>query len=112
MLNFSPCIRAGIRKPQERLPDGVYRVGGNVKPPRLKYDPEPEFSEQARHVGYEGVCVLKLVVDAEGMPQNITVVRPVGMGLDDKAIAAVRQWTILARAERSASRLPSKLMLK
>lgn len=83
---------SGDSKPQERLPDGVFRVGGNVKPPRPKYDPEPEFSEQARHVGYEGVCVLKLVVDAEGMPQNITVVRPVGMGLDDKAIAAVRQW--------------------
>jgi TonB family protein len=44
-------------------------------------------------VGYEGVCVLKLVVDADGMPQNIKVVRPVGMGLDEKAIAAVRQWT-------------------
>jgi TonB family protein len=83
---------SGDSKPQQPLPDGVYRIGRDVKAPHPTYNPEPEFSEQARQVGYEGVCVLKLIVDAEGMPQNIKVVRPVGMGLDEKAIAAVRQW--------------------
>jgi TonB family protein len=73
--------------------DGVYRVGHGVSNPRLIHNVEPEFSEQARQAGYEGICVLELVVDAEGMPKNIKVVRPIGMGLDDKAIAAVEQWT-------------------
>lgn len=100
LLLFVPLICAqmqtlhpgGESKPQEPLPDGVYKIGRGVKAPRAKYTPEPEFSEQARKAGYEGVCVLKLIVDAEGMPQNITVERHVGMGLDDKAIATVQQW--------------------
>jgi len=77
--------------PQEPV-DGVYRAGSGVSPPRPTYNPEPEFSEQARNVGYEGVCVLELVVDAEGMPRDIRVMHPAGMGLDDKAIESVRQW--------------------
>lgn len=72
--------------------DGAYRVGGGVKAPRVTYQPDPEYSEQARRVGYEGTCVLALVVNVEGMPQDIRVAQAVGMGLDDKAIEAVRQW--------------------
>ncbi len=83
--------RSGDSNPEEPV-DGVYRVGHGIKPPRPIFMPDPEFSEQARQAGYEGTCVLELVVDAEGMPQNIRVTHPVGMGLDDKAIEAVRQW--------------------
>jgi len=72
--------------------DGVYRVGHGVSAPRPTYQPDPEFSEQARQAGYEGVCVLELVVDAEGMPQKIRVTHAAGMGLDEKALEAVRQW--------------------
>ena len=56
--------------------DGVYRVGRDIKPPRVTYQLGPEFSEQARQAGYEGTCILELVVDAEGIPQNIRVTRP------------------------------------
>ena len=81
----------GDSSPQEPV-DGVYRVGHGVSAPRATYMPEPEFSEQARQAGYEGVCVLELVVDAGGMPQKIRVTHAVGLGLDDKAMEAVRQW--------------------
>ncbi len=89
---LQPLHRGGDSNPQEPLPDGVYRVGRDIKAPRATYMPDPEFSEQARDVGYEGTCVLWLVVDAEGMPRKIKVTRALGMGLDDKAIEAVRQW--------------------
>jgi TonB family protein len=78
--------------PPEDPVNGVYRVGHGVKAPRPTYMPDPEYSEPARKVGYEGTCILELVVDAEGMPKNIKVTRPIGFGLDDKALAAVRQW--------------------
>ena len=35
---------------------------------------------------------LQLIVDAEGNPQNVHVTRPLGMGLDEKALEAVRQY--------------------
>ena len=36
--------------------------------------------------------VLSTVIDENGIPQNIHVVRPLGLGLDQKAIEAVSQW--------------------
>lgn len=71
---------------------GVYHVGGGVTAPQLIYAPDPEFSDEARRAKYQGVCVVALVVDAQGNPQDVHVIRHLGMGLDQKAIEAVRQY--------------------
>jgi TonB family protein len=71
---------------------GVFRVGGGVSPPRTLYDPEPEYSEEARKAKYQGVCVLYVEVGADGRPRNIRVVRTLGLGLDEKAMEAVKTW--------------------
>jgi TonB family protein len=56
------------------------------------YGPDPEFSEEARKAKYQGVCVLGLIVDANGNPTNIRVVSSLGMGLDENAIKTVKTW--------------------
>lgn len=71
---------------------GVYHVGGGVSNPILVYSPDPEFSDEARRAKYQGVCVVGLIVDAQGNPQRVHIVRPLGMGLDEKAMEAVRQY--------------------
>lgn len=71
---------------------GVYQVGGRISSPTLIYQPEAEFSDEARRAKYQGVCLIGLIVDAQGNPQNIHVVRALGMGLDEKAMAAVRLY--------------------
>jgi periplasmic protein TonB len=71
---------------------GAYRVGGGVSAPKALYAPDPEYSEEARKAKYQGTVVLWLVVDASGRPQQIRVQRSLGMGLDEKAIEAVKQW--------------------
>jgi periplasmic protein TonB len=71
---------------------GAYRVGGGVSAPKALYAPDPEYSEEARKAKYQGTVVLWLVVDANGRPQQIRVQRALGMGLDEKAIEAVRLW--------------------
>ena len=71
---------------------GAFRVGRGISAPRPIYDPEPEFSEEARKAKYQGVCTLEVVVDAQGRPTNIKVVGALGMGLDEKAIEAVKNW--------------------
>jgi protein TonB len=35
---------------------------------------------------------VNLIVDTHGLPQNVRVIRGVGMGLDEKALEAVRQY--------------------
>jgi protein TonB len=71
---------------------GLMHLGGGVSAPVLIYDPDPEFSDEARRAKYQGVCVVGLIVDAQGNPQQVKVVRPLGMGLDEKALEAVRQY--------------------
>jgi TonB family protein len=68
-------------------------VGGDVTAPRATYTPEPEFSEAARKAGYQGTCLLSLIVDSDGKPRDISVVHKLGMHLDENAVEAVRNWT-------------------
>lgn len=83
---------------QNRQPDSsqsidtVHRVGSGVSPPRPVSSPEPEFSEEARHTGHQGVVTLSVVVDAAGKPNDLQIITPLGLGLDEKAVEAVRQW--------------------
>ncbi|HTX75749.1 MAG TPA: energy transducer TonB [Terracidiphilus sp.] len=71
---------------------GVYRVGGGISAPVALVTPEAEFSDEARRAKYQGVVLISLIVDAQGNPQNPRVVRPLGMGLDEKAMEAVRKY--------------------
>ena len=78
----------GKKEPEKK----IYRIGGGVSPPRPISTPDPEYSERARKAGYWGTCVLALIVDAQGLPRDIRVTRALGLGLDEKAIEAVRSW--------------------
>ncbi len=71
---------------------GVYKVGGGVSAPVPIFTPEAEFSDEARRAKYQGVCIISLIVDAQGNPQNPRVSRALGMGLDEKALEAVRKY--------------------
>ena len=71
---------------------GPYRVGGGVAAPRVIYAPDPEFSEEARKAKYQGTVVLSVVVGADGRTRDIRVQHSLGMGLDEKAIEAIREW--------------------
>jgi protein TonB len=71
---------------------GMYRVGGGISAPVPVVWPEAEFSDEARRAKYQGVCLVSLIVDAQGNPQNPRIVRPLGMGLDEKALEAVRKY--------------------
>ncbi len=71
---------------------GAYQIGGDVSAPRLIYQVDAEFSEEARKAKFQGEVVVALVVDATGRPTQIHVIRQVGMGLDEKAVEAVRQY--------------------
>ncbi len=71
---------------------GVFRVGGGVSAPRILDQPDPEYSEEARKAKYQGVCVLWLIVGPDGHTRDTKVARSLGMGLDEKAMEAVRKW--------------------
>jgi protein TonB len=71
---------------------GAYKPGGGVTAPIAILKPEPEYSEEARKAKWSGSVMISLVVDVNGMPQSVQVVKPLGLGLDQKAIEAIMKW--------------------
>jgi TonB family protein len=69
-----------------------YHVGGNVRPPRVLSQPDPEFSQAARVQRISGNSQIYLVVEPDGTPDHIRIARPAGMGLDEKALEAVSRY--------------------
>jgi TonB family protein len=73
--------------------NGIYSPGAaGVSQPVPIVTPEAEFSDEARRQKYEGVCLISVIIDAQGNPQAPRVVRRLGMGLDEKALEAVMRY--------------------
>jgi TonB family protein len=79
--------------------DTTDRAKSGVTMPRIVYSPKPEYTDEARRNNLEGTVQIVLLVDAQGNPQNITVARSLGMGLDEKAIEAVKQYKFTPATE-------------
>jgi periplasmic protein TonB len=60
--------------------------------PKAVSAPDPEYSQLARLVGFEGGDVLILTVNSDGSTGDIQILQPLGFGLDEKAVEAVRRW--------------------
>ncbi len=71
---------------------GVEHIGGGVSAPVTLFEPEAEFSDEARRAKYQGEVMVQIIVDAQGHPQNAHVIRPIGMGLDEKAVEAAMKY--------------------
>jgi TonB family protein len=93
------CWRDYFNRIQGRPPaapqstEVVYRVKpGEVTPPRQTFAPEPEFSGEARASKFQGIVTVSTVVDSSGKAMDIQILSPLGLGLDEKAVDAVRGW--------------------
>jgi TonB family protein len=71
---------------------GVYKVGGGVTAPVVIFKKDPEYSEEARKAKYQGTVLLAIEVSPDGKATNVRVVRSLGLGLDEKAMEAVKAW--------------------
>ncbi len=72
---------------------GAFRAGVNgVGVPICLYCPIPQYSDEARKAKYQGTVVLQVTITTDGRAVNISVVKGPGLGLEEKAIEAVRGW--------------------
>jgi TonB family protein len=73
--------------------NGIARAGtGGVTTPTCAYCPDPLYSPKARDAKFQGTVVLSVVVTAEGRAEQIRVAKGPGMGLEENAIGAVKEW--------------------
>ena len=82
---LSEFAAVGTEPPSTRL--GVY-----VSAPVALNAVEAAYSEEARRKRLEGVCLVSLIVDAQGNPQSPRVIKGLGSGLDENAIDAVKRY--------------------
>lgn len=54
---------------------------------------DPPSNEYAQKSGVAGMAMYHVVVGADGKPQQVAVGRPIGFGLDENAVAAIRKAT-------------------
>ena len=86
-------------------------AGDGVRPPLLLERTEPEYTDEARIANHEGVALLQADIDSDGRARNIFVLRPLGLGLDEMAIQAVRQWRFRP-ARRAGRPVPFQVRLQ
>ncbi|MGD0680892.1 MAG: energy transducer TonB [Terracidiphilus sp.] len=68
------------------------KVGGSVTAPVILISANPQYTPEAKNARINGVCVVTLIVDRQGMPQNIQITKSLDPGLDQNAIDAVANF--------------------
>ncbi|MEO5819139.1 MAG: TonB family protein [Vicinamibacteraceae bacterium] len=82
-----PGMRGGVG-------DGTYRIGDGVTAPRIVYQASPQYTPEAMRAKVQGVALLSGIVAIDGTLHDIRIARSLDgtFGLDQEAIACVRQW--------------------
>jgi TonB family protein len=94
MLERATIAQKELYRQTAQTPAGsdVLRVGGGVLPPSVLSKSEPEYSQEARFAKYAGTVLVYLEIRPDGIPQNIRIVKGLGLGLDESAIASIEKW--------------------
>jgi TonB family protein len=85
-----------------------YRADRGIRPPKALSTPDPDYSPAARQNGEQGTVVFLVIVDQQGRPTTLYVVRSGGHSLDQAALKAVRQWRF-APAVFNGSPIPAAI---
>jgi periplasmic protein TonB len=106
------AVLAGTMLPGQTVEnEKPYKVGGSVSPPRIISKVDPEYTPEALKARLEGRVLLQLVVTRDGDSSDVHVLRPLGLGLDEKAIQAVQLWRFKP-GEKSGKPVPVEVALE
>jgi TonB family protein len=80
-------------RPADAPADMPARGGLNfINAPKIRSDPEPGYSKQGKDQRVEGTVIVRMIVNSDGTTEDPQVVRPLGFGLDEEAVKAVKKW--------------------
>ncbi len=97
---------ANVAVGRQELPPGLSRIGNGVSAPIALNHVKAEYSEEAKKNLTEGVCLISVIVDVNGKPQNPRVVRTLGSGLDKKALEAVMRYKFKPAMKKDGTPVP------
>jgi TonB family protein len=65
---------------------------GELTAPRTISTADPKYTPEARSGHVQGKSLLSMVVDTTGTARDVAIIQPLGLGLDEQAVIAVKQW--------------------
>ena len=90
-----PIARIADSEPKYTMTDGrrvFYVLGGGVTAPIKVLSPAPRYADLAKKMGIQGATLLDVIINERGEASVIDILRPLGGGLDDKAIETLETW--------------------
>jgi protein TonB len=99
-IGSSPGDQAGVGGPR-----GPYQPGMTL--PQCAYCPDPQYTDEAREAKLQGRVTLQVLVGADGRASQIRVVQGIGLGLDERAIQAIRIWKFIPARDAAHRIVPS-----
>jgi periplasmic protein TonB len=93
------------------IASGQLGFQGSRTEPVLLWKAEPEYSDEARKAKMQGSVIMHVEIDVRGQVQNIAVAQGLGLGLDERAIAAVRKWKFRA-GTRNGKPVPTNALIQ
>jgi periplasmic protein TonB len=84
---------------------GIYQPG--VTLPACAYCPDPQYTDEAREARLQGAVTLLVLVDADGRPAQIRITQGIGLGLDERAVQAIRTWKFVPARDGTRRAVPS-----
>lgn len=89
---FFPTVAASTVQSPAISPNPVKKIGGGITPPVLLHSKEPRGNEDALKQGYGGTVLIGMVIDKNGLPTQLELLQPIGMGLDEDVLSAVQNY--------------------
>jgi protein TonB len=87
--------------------DSSLRYQAGVTLPRCVYCPDPQYTDEAREAKMQGKVTLRVLVGADGRAAQVKITQGIGMGLDDRAVQAVRGWKFAPARDAARRNVPA-----
>ena len=84
---------------------GRYRTG--MTQPTCAYCPDPQYTDEAREAKVQGTVTLLVLVSPDGRASQIRIVSGIGLGLDDRAVQAIRTWKFVPARDAARRAVPA-----
>ncbi len=101
--DHASALRRNLGAQPAQAKSQAFHIGNGVNPPKLLYKVEPEYTAEARIAKYQGSVQLSVEIGTDGVARNFRVTKGLGLGLDENAVTAVRQWQFQPGTKDGAS---------
>jgi protein TonB len=83
------------------------RYANVLSRPSCAYCPDPQYTDEAREAKMQGKVTLRVLVGADGRAAQIRIVQGIGMGLDERAVQAIRGWKFVPARDAAYRAVPA-----